>query len=85
MTENRLGVQTRSNEEKTPNQPEQQPVQEIINNPTTATDNPIPNIDHQNAALNPTVELTRMETDNMEEYIRRFSKHWLRLVCTKPK
>ena len=66
-------VDTQHNEEETANPPEQQPVQEITNNPMPATENPTPNVDHQNPALNPTVELTRMETDNMIDYVRRFS------------
>ena len=79
MTENRLGVQTRSmadaqyNKEEIADQPEHQPVQMNTNNPTAATDHPTPNLDQWNAALNLTVELMRMEANNMEEYIRRFS------------
>ena len=78
MTENRLGVQTRSmadaqyNKEEIADQPEHQPVQMNTNNPTAATDHPTPNLDQRNAALNLTVELMRMEANNMEEYIRRF-------------
>ena len=76
MAENRLGVQTRSmvdaqcNEDQTANPPEQQPAQEITNNPTPAIENLT---DPQNPVLNPTVELTRMETDNMIDYVRKFS------------
>ena len=79
MAENRLGVQTRSmvdaqhNEDQTANPPEQQQVQEVINNPTPAIENAIPNTDPQHPALNPTVELTTMETNNMIDYVRNFS------------
>ena len=79
MAKNRLGVQTRlmvdtqRNKNQTANTPEQQPVQAVINNPTPAIENPTPNADPQNPALNPTVELTRMETDNMIDYVRNFS------------
>ena len=79
MAENKLGVQTRSMadaqliEEEIPNQLEHQPVLMNTENPTIATDHPTPNLDQQNAALNPTMELTRTDTDNMEEYIRRYS------------
>ena len=38
-----------------------------------APDHPTPNPD-QNAALNPTVELTRVNEENMEEYVRRHSE-----------
>ena len=46
MAENRLGVQTRSmvdaqcNEDQTTNPHEQEPVQEVTNNPTPVTENP---------------------------------------------
>ena len=85
MAENRLGVQTRSmvdaqcNEDQTAILPEQQPAQEVINNPTPTIENQIPNTDPWNPALNPTVELTRMETNNMIDYVRNFSNiglHW---------
>ena len=77
MAENRLRVQTRSmvdaqcNEDQTANPPEQQPVLDATNNSTPVTENP--NTDPQNPALNPTVELTRMETDNMIDYVGNFS------------
>ena len=79
MAENRVGVQTRAmvdaqhNEDQTANPPEQQPAPDATNNPTPATGNPTPNLDHQNPALNPTVELTRIETDSMMEYVRTSS------------
>ena len=79
MAENQLGVQTRSmvdaqcKEEQTANHLEQQPVPEATNNPTPTMENPTPNQDPQNPALNSTVELTRIEIDNMMEYIRTSS------------
>ena len=51
MTENKLGVQTRSMvdaqhaEEEIPNQLEHQPVQMNADNPAIATDHPTPNLD----------------------------------------
>ena len=62
MTKNKLGVQTKSIadtqriEEETPNQLEHQPAQMNTDNPAIAPDHPTPNLDQQNAALNPTVE-----------------------------
>ena len=79
MAENRPGVQTRAmvdtqhKEGQTSNTQEQQPVPEATNNSTPARENPTPNLDPQNPALNPVVELTSIETDNMMEYIRTFS------------
>ena len=79
MTESKLGVQTRSMadtkriEEETPDQLEHQQVQMNTDNPTMTLDHPTLNPDQQNAALNPTVEPTRTDTDNIEEYIRRHS------------
>ena len=79
MAENKLGVQTRSMadtqciEEEIPNQLEHQPSQMNTENPAIAPDHPTPNLDQQNVALNLTVELTRTDADNIEEYIRRHS------------
>ena len=79
LAENRLGVQTRSmvdtehNEDQTANLPGQQPVPDATNNLTPAIENPTPDLDHQNPALNLTVELTRIETDSMMEYVRTSS------------
>ena len=58
-------------EEETPNQLENQQVQMNRDNLKITLDHPTPNPDQQNAALNPTVELTRMDDENIEEYIRR--------------
>ena len=82
MADNQMGVQTRSmtdaqcREVETTNNPEQPPVPEPTNNPTTAMKNPtpMPNLDLQNPALDPVVELTRIETDSMMEYVRTSSK-----------
>ena len=79
MAENKLGVQTRSMmdtqhaEGETPNEPEHQQVQMNRDNLEIVQDQWIPNPDQQNAALNPTVELTRSDADNIEEYVRRHS------------
>ena len=79
MAENKLGVQTRSManaqhiEEETSNQLEQKQVEMNTDNLGIARDNLTPNLDQQNAALNPTVKLTRTDADNIEEYIRRHS------------
>ena len=79
MAENKVGVQTRSMadaqriEEEIPNQIEHQPVQMNTDNPAIASDHPKPNLNQQNAAMNPTVELTRTDADNIEEYIRGHS------------
>ena len=76
MAENQLGVQTRAmvdakcKEGQTSNTQEQQPVPEATNNPTPAREYPTPNLDPRNPALNPVVELTSIETDNMMEYVR---------------
>ena len=88
MVENKVGVQTRSMvdaqhiEEETPNQMEHQPVQMNTDNPTIALDHPTPNLNQQNATMNPTVELTRTDADNIEEYIRRHSN--IGLDCYVP-
>ena len=74
-----MGVQTKSMvdaqciEEEIPNQIEHQPVQMNTDNPTIAPEQPTPNLDQQNAAMKPTVELTRTDADNIEEYIRGYS------------
>ena len=60
-------------EEEIPNHLEHQPVQMNTDNLAIAPDHPTPNLDQQNAALNPTVDLTRTDVDNIEEYIRRHS------------
>ena len=79
MADNPPGVQTRPmvdtqcKEGQTSNTQEQQPVPEATKNPTPARENPTSNLDHQNPALNPVVELTSIETDNMVEYIRTSS------------
>ena len=79
MADNRLGVQTRSmvdaqcTEEENQNPLENQQVQHHNDNIITTPDHLAPNPDQQNAALNPTVELTRTDNDNIEEYIRRHS------------
>ena len=59
-------VGTQQLEEETPNPLEHQQAQENTDDTITT-----PNTDQQNAALNPVVELTRTDVDNMEEYIRR--------------
>ena len=79
MAENKLEVQTRSMadaqriEEEMSNQLEHQPVQPNTDNRARTPENPTPTIDQQYASLNPVVELTRTDVDNMEVYIRRFS------------
>ena len=79
MMENRLGVQTRSmedaqcNEDHSANPPEQQPVQEVINNPTPAIENPILNTDPQNPALKSNSGTDRDGTNNMIDYVKNFS------------
>ena len=61
-------------EEEIENQPVQQPPQSNTDNPAgTPSPSPTPNSNQQNAALNPTVVLTRTDTDNLEEYIRKHS------------
>ena len=78
MTDNQLGVRTRAmvdaqgKEEQTANHLEQQPVPDVTKNPTSAMENQA-NQDTQNPALNPVVELTRIETDSMMEYVRTSS------------
>ena len=80
MAENKLGVQTRSMADakhtkgENPSEPEHQQIQVTGDNPEIVRDQPTPNLDEQNqknAALNPTVELTRKDADNIEEYVRR--------------
>ena len=71
MADNQMGVQTRSMIDTQCHR--QQPVPETTNNPTPATENPTPNQDLQNSALYPVVELTRLETENMMEYVRTSS------------
>ena len=79
MAENKLGVQTKSmmdaqcTEGETPNEPEHQQVQMNRDNIEIVRDQLTPNLDQQNAALNPTLELTRTDADNIEEYVRRHS------------
>ena len=79
MTDNQLGVQTRAmvdvqcKEGQTANHLEQQPVPDATNNPTPAMENTTANQDPQSPALNLIVELTRIETDSMMEYIRTSS------------
>ena len=75
-------VDAQCNEDQTANPPEQQPVQEVINNPTPAIENAIPNTDPQHPALNPTVELTTMETDNMIDYVRESRSYMSRITET---
>ena len=53
-------------------QPAQQPAPANPDNPM-GTPSPTPNPDQPNAALNPTVVLTRTDTDNLEEYVRKHS------------
>ena len=67
MADNQLGVQTRSMMDAQCNNREQLPVPE--NNPTPAAGDPTPtpNLDPQNPTLNPVVELTRIESDNLME------------------
>ena len=68
--------------EEIANQSAQQPTQLIVDQPgqTPAPANPdnprgtpslTPNPDQPNAALNPTVVLTRTDTDNLDEYVRK--------------
>ena len=79
MADNRLGVQTKSmadtqfTQEENQNPLENQEVQHHNNNIITTPDHLAPNPDQQNAALNPTVKLTRTDADNIEKYIRRHS------------
>ena len=82
MAENKLGVQTRfmmdaqCTEGETSNEPEQQQIQVIRENPQIVQDQPTPNPDQQNqqnAVLNPTVQLTRTDANDIEEYISRHS------------
>ena len=63
-----------STEAETPNQLDNQQVQINKDNLIITPDHPTPNPDQQNAALNPTVELTRMNDENIEEYVRRHSE-----------
>ena len=74
MADNQWAVQTRSMSDCQCNNPEQLPAPE--NNPTPAAGDPTPtpNLDPQNPALNPVVELTGIETDNLIEYVRTSSK-----------
>ena len=74
MTDSQLGVQTRSMMDTQCNNPDQLPVPE--NNSTLAAGDPLPtpNLDPQNLALNPVVELTLIETDNLMEYVRTSSE-----------
>ena len=74
MADNQQGVQTRSMMDAQCNNPEQLQVPE--NNPTPAAGDPTPtpNLDPQNPALNPVVELTGIETDNLTEYVRTSSE-----------
>ena len=80
MTENRLGVQTRSmadtqhTEEETQNQLDNQQAQMNRDNLIVVPEHTTPNLDQPKAALNPTVELTKMSDENIEEYIRRHSE-----------
>ena len=73
MADNQQGVQTRSMSDAQCNNAEQPP--DLENNPTPATGDPTPtpNLDPQNPALNPVVELTAMETDNLFEHVRTAS------------
>ena len=41
--------------------------------PVVSPEHMTPNLDQQNTAINPTVELTRTDADNIEENIRRYS------------
>ena len=60
-------------EEETPNLLEHQHVQSNTENNTMTLDQARPSLDQENTALNPTVEPTRTDTDNIEEYIRKHS------------
>ena len=77
MAENELGVQTRSmadaqrTEEETQNQLVNQQAKINRDNFVVVLEHMMPNLDQPNAALNPTVELTRMNDENIKEYVRR--------------
>ena len=82
MAENKLGVQTRAmtdaqcTEGETPNEPEPLQIQVNRNNSEIVQDQPTPKLhqqNQQNAALDPTVELTRTDTNDIEENVRRHS------------
>ena len=73
MADNQLGVQTRSMMDAQCNNPDQLPDPEDNPTPTAGDPTPTPNLDPQNPALNPVVELRRMETDNLREYVRTYS------------
>ena len=74
MADSQTGVQTRSMTEAQRNNLDQQPAPE--DNPTPATGNPTStqNLDPQNPVLNPVVELTEIESDNLMEYVRTSSE-----------
>ena len=74
MADNQMGVQTRSMTHAQCNNPDQMPVPE--DNPTPAAGDPTPtaNLDPQNPALNPVVELRGIETSNLIEYVRNPAK-----------
>ena len=65
-------VDTQRIKEEIANQPAQTPAPANPDNPT-GTPSLTPNPDQPSAALNPTVVLTRTDTDNLEEYIRKHS------------
>ena len=70
MADNQLGVQTRSMTDAQHNNPDQLPAPEDNPTPTAGDPTTTPSL---NPALNPVVELTRMETDNLMEYVRTYS------------
>ena len=79
MADSQMGVQTRSMTEAQCNNPDQLLAPE--DNPTPAAEDPTStqNLDPQNPVLNPVVELTGIETDNLMEYVRTSSEinlHW---------
>ena len=61
-------------EEETQNQLDNQQVQINRDNPVVTPEHMTPNSDQQNAAMNPTVKLTRTDEGNLIEYIRRHSE-----------
>ena len=74
MAHSQTGVQTRSMTEAQCKNPDQLLAPE--DNPTPAAGDPTStwNLDPQNPVPNPVVELTRIETDNLMEYVRTSSK-----------
>ena len=74
MADSHMGVQTRSMTDTQCKNPDQLLVPEDNLTPAAGDPTPTPNLYPQIPALNPVVELTRIETDNLIEYVRSSSK-----------